>query len=86
MPALALRWAGSSLPRRLGLSSGVPVTLPMGMGVGLTAPADSNDLLSLKLVGGDDVCNRHDLLSVNWKEVLRDVLREKDRTGLTREG
>lgn len=58
----------------------------MGMGVGLTAPADSNDLLSLKLVGGDDVCNRHDLLSVNWKEVLRDVLREKDRTELTREG
>ena len=59
---------------------------PWAWGVGLTAAADSNDLLSLKLVGGDDVCNGHDLLSVNRKEVLGDVLREKDRNRLTHEG
>lgn len=43
------------------------------------APAGPSYLLRLKLVGGYDVCHGHDLLSVNWKEVLGDVLWGRDR-------
>lgn len=44
---------------------------------GLRALTGLNDLLSLELVGGYDVCNWHDLLFVNRKEVLWDVLKKR---------
>lgn len=41
--------------------------------------AGSNYLLSFELVGSYNVCNGHNLLFVNRKEVLGDVLKERER-------
>lgn len=36
-------------------------------------------LLGLELVGSYDVCDRHNLFFVNRKEILWNVLKEKER-------
>jgi len=41
----------------------------------------SDYLLSLKLVGGYNVCNRHNLLFVNGKEILWNVLKGRGDRG-----
>lgn len=41
--------------------------------------ATSSHLLSLELVGSYNVCNRHHLFFVDRKEILWNVLKEKER-------